>query len=110
MSSYNAEQRRLLKFIKHVRIAWAHWAFIYEVNKGVGLAGAELFNSMGPVSWRLFVVAVLVLVAAVRPSHAQACPTGHGCLCLSTFLSCVGTNLTRLPVLPVTMQQTVEEV
>lgn len=107
MSSHKAEQRRFLKFIKHVRIAWAHWASIYKVNKGVGLAGAQLFNSMGPVSWRLFVVAVLVLVAAVRPSHAQGCPTG--CVCPGTFLTCAGAGLTRFPVLPVAMQRTVDE-
>ena len=53
-------------------------------------------------------MAVLVLGTAVRVSHAQTCPSG--CFCTGTFLTCAGRGLIRFPVLPVDMQQTVEEV
>ena len=56
-------------------------------------------------------MAVLVLSAAVRVSHAQGCPSGPpGCACPGTFLTCNGAGVTRFPALSVAIQQRVEEV
>jgi len=68
---------------------------------------ASASYNMGRASWRSLVVVVLALSVFVRSSCAQGCPSSCGCF--GTFVSCAASGMTRIPVLPLATQQTVEE-